>query len=66
MVQRESGTESESTTYCLHLKKSTALVSKVNPFSENKEVSVDIENVTFSYTLENTVLNQLSLSIPAG
>ncbi|WP_434762808.1 ABC transporter ATP-binding protein [Vibrio fortis] len=41
-------------------------VSKVNPFSENKEVSVDIENVTFSYTLENTVLNQLSLSIPAG
>ncbi|MCG9630994.1 ABC transporter ATP-binding protein [Vibrio sp. Isolate30] len=41
-------------------------VSKVNPFSENKEVSVDIENVTFSYTLENTVLNRLSLSIPAG
>ncbi|UTT84742.1 ABC transporter ATP-binding protein/permease [Vibrio pelagius] len=41
-------------------------VSKVNPFSENKEVSVDIENVTFSYTLENAVLNQLSLSIPAG
>ncbi|WP_261904029.1 ABC transporter ATP-binding protein [Vibrio fortis] len=41
-------------------------VSKVNPFSENKEVSVDIENVTFSYTLENTVLNKLSLSIPAG
>lgn len=41
-------------------------ISKVNPFSENKEVSVDIENVTFSYTLENTVLNQLSLSIPAG
>lgn len=41
-------------------------VSTVNPFSENKEVSVDIENVTFSYTLENTVLNQLSLSIPAG
>ena len=41
-------------------------ISKVNPFSENKEVSVDIENVRFSYTLENTVLNQLSLSIPAG
>jgi len=41
-------------------------ISKVNPFSENKEVSVDIENVTFSYTLENSVLNQLSLSIPAG
>ena len=41
-------------------------VSKVNPFNENQEVTVDIENVTFSYTLENTVLNSLSLHIPAG
>ncbi len=30
-----------------------------------KKVTVDIENVTFSYTLENTVLNRLSLHIPA-
>ncbi|MEZ8629817.1 ABC transporter ATP-binding protein [Vibrio lentus] len=41
-------------------------VSKVNPFNELQEVTVDIEDVTFSYTLENTVLNRLSLHIPAG
>ncbi|MEZ8696506.1 MULTISPECIES: ABC transporter ATP-binding protein [Vibrio] len=41
-------------------------VSKVNPFNEHQEVTVDIEDVTFSYTLENTVLNRLSLHIPAG
>ncbi|OED73279.1 ABC transporter ATP-binding protein [Vibrio splendidus ZS-139] len=41
-------------------------ISKVNPFSEEKEVTVDIDDVTFSYTLENTVLNRLSLHIPAG
>ncbi|MCF7506867.1 ABC transporter ATP-binding protein [Vibrio sp. L3-7] len=41
-------------------------ISKVNPFSEDKEVTVDIDDVTFAYTLENTVLNRLSLHIPAG
>ena len=41
-------------------------ISKVNPFTSNKEVDVSIENVTFSYNLENTVLNDLSLNIPAG
>ncbi|MEG3222331.1 ABC transporter ATP-binding protein [Vibrio gigantis] len=41
-------------------------ISKVNPFNEEQEVTVDIEDVTFSYTLENTVLNRLSLHIPAG
>ncbi|ULN62967.1 ABC transporter ATP-binding protein/permease [Vibrio gigantis] len=41
-------------------------ISKVNPFNEDQEVTVDIEDVTFSYTLENTVLNRLSLHIPAG
>ncbi|MDN3612810.1 MAG: ABC transporter ATP-binding protein [Vibrio gallaecicus] len=41
-------------------------ISKVNPFTSNKEVDVSIENVTFSYNLENTVLNDLSLEIPAG
>ena len=29
-------------------------------------MTVDIDNVTFSYTSENTVLNKLSLHIPAG
>ncbi|NOH96243.1 ABC transporter ATP-binding protein [Vibrio sp. 99-70-13A1] len=41
-------------------------ISKVNPFTSNKEVDVSIENITFSYNLENTVLNNLSLEIPAG
>ncbi|MEL0607189.1 ABC transporter ATP-binding protein [Vibrio echinoideorum] len=41
-------------------------ISKVNPFSEDKEVTVDIDDVTFAYTLESTVLNRLSLHIPAG
>ncbi|CAH6781231.1 ABC transporter ATP-binding protein [Vibrio chagasii] len=50
----------------LQLEEERRPVSKVNPFHDDKEVTVDIENVTFSYTLENTVLNNLSLHIPAG
>lgn len=50
----------------LQLEEEKRPVSKVNPFNDDKEVTVDIENVTFSYTLENTVLNNLSLHIPAG
>ncbi len=41
-------------------------VSKVNPFTEEQEVEVTISNVNFSYDGENNVLNNLSLSIPAG
>ncbi|MCG9691732.1 ABC transporter ATP-binding protein/permease [Vibrio sp. Isolate22] len=50
----------------LQLEEEKRPVSKVNPFNDDEEVTVDIDNVTFSYTLENTVLNNLSLHIPAG
>ncbi|MEC7941695.1 MAG: ABC transporter ATP-binding protein [Pseudomonadota bacterium] len=50
----------------LQLEEEKRPVSKVNPFNDDEEVSVDIDNVTFSYTIENTVLNNLSLHIPAG
>lgn len=41
-------------------------VPKVNPFKENREVDVKVENVDFSYNNENKVLDNLSLHIPAG
>lgn len=50
----------------LQLEEEKRPISKVNPFTEDQEVTVNIEDVTFSYTLENTVLNRLSLHIPAG
>ncbi|WP_434565798.1 ABC transporter ATP-binding protein [Vibrio chagasii] len=50
----------------LQLEEEKRPVSKVNPFNDEQEVTVDIDSVTFSYTLENTVLNNLSLHIPAG
>ncbi|WP_394250858.1 ABC transporter ATP-binding protein [Vibrio profundi] len=50
----------------LQLEEEHRPVSKVNPFYEGKEVDVSIENVTFSYNIENTVLNNISLTIPAG
>ncbi|MCA0937297.1 ABC transporter ATP-binding protein/permease [Vibrio alginolyticus] len=40
--------------------------SKVNPFTNDREVDVKIENVNFSYNNENKVLDNLSLHIPAG
>ncbi|MCG6275053.1 ABC transporter ATP-binding protein/permease [Vibrio vulnificus] len=40
--------------------------SKVNPFTDGKEIDVSVENVSFSYNSEATVLNQLNLRIPAG
>lgn len=40
--------------------------SKVNPFTDGKEIDVSVENVSFSYNRETTVLNQLNLRIPAG
>jgi len=41
-------------------------VSKINPFTDDKEVDVRISNITFSYDGENNVLRNLSLDIPAG
>ncbi len=40
--------------------------SKVNPFKDEREVDVQIDDVCFSYNEENQVLNNLSLHIPAG
>ncbi|WP_165311327.1 ABC transporter ATP-binding protein [Vibrio ziniensis] len=41
-------------------------VSKINPFTNDKEVDVTVSNVNFSYDGENNVLSDLSLEIPAG
>ena len=40
--------------------------STVNPFTNNSQVEVSIQNVNFSYNDECTVLNHLNLHIPAG
>ncbi len=40
--------------------------SKVNPFKDEQEVDVQIDDVCFSYNEENQVLNNLNLHIPAG
>lgn len=40
--------------------------SKVNPFTDDREVDVEIDKVSFSYNDEVQVLSKLSLTIPAG
>lgn len=40
--------------------------SKVNPFNDEREVDVSISHVNFSYDGEHNVLDDLSLTIPAG
>ncbi|EGQ9064021.1 ABC transporter ATP-binding protein [Vibrio parahaemolyticus] len=50
----------------LELEEEDRPVSKVNPFSETREVDVKIGHVDFSYNNENKVLDDLSLHIPAG
>ncbi|MBO0211886.1 ABC transporter ATP-binding protein [Vibrio sp. Vb2880] len=40
--------------------------SKVNPFTDDREVDVSISHVDFSYNGEHNVLDDLSLIIPAG
>ncbi len=40
--------------------------SKVNPFKDEQEVDVQIDDICFSYNEENQVLNNLNLHIPAG
>jgi len=41
-------------------------ISKVNPFTDDREVDIEVNNVTFSYNEEVKVLNNLNLTIPAG
>jgi len=41
-------------------------VSKVNPFLKKQATEVIIENVNFAYDNEQQILNNLSLTIPAG
>lgn len=41
-------------------------ISKINPFTEDREVDVEIDKVSFSYNDEVQVLSELSLTIPAG
>ena len=40
--------------------------SKINPFTDERHVEVQVKDVSFSYNGENTVLDRLSLTIPAG
>lgn len=40
--------------------------SKINPFTDDREVDVSISHVDFSYDGEHNVLDDLSLIIPAG
>ncbi len=50
----------------LELEEEFRPVSKVNPFTEPREVEIKIEHLNFSYDGENQVLHDLSLTIPAG
>ncbi|MGL4380817.1 MAG: ABC transporter ATP-binding protein [Vibrio sp.] len=50
----------------LELEEEYRPVSKVNPFTQAGEVAIEIDQVNFSYDEETQVLNQLSLTIPAG
>lgn len=50
----------------LELEEEARPISKVNPFTDDREVDIDIEMINFSYNDELKVLNDLNLSIPAG
>ncbi|MCC2524159.1 ABC transporter ATP-binding protein [Vibrio coralliilyticus] len=50
----------------LNLEEEHRPVSKINPFTTDREVDVKIENIDFSYNEESKVLNNLNLNIPAG
>ncbi|MBD1556811.1 ABC transporter ATP-binding protein [Vibrio sp. S9_S30] len=50
----------------LNLEEEARTGGKADPFTVNKSVDVGIQNVTFSYNDEKTVLNNLSLHIPNG
>ena len=40
--------------------------SIINPFTDERHVEVQVKDISFSYNGENTVLDRLSLTIPAG
>ncbi|ELS8946688.1 ABC transporter ATP-binding protein [Vibrio fluvialis] len=50
----------------LQLEEEHRPLSKVNPFTDDREVEVSISHVNFSYDGEHKVLDDLSLEIPAG
>ncbi|MGF1909618.1 ABC transporter ATP-binding protein/permease [Vibrio kasasachensis] len=50
----------------LELEEEHRPISKINPFSDDKEVDVNIKHVSFSYNDENQILKNLNLHIPAG
>ncbi|WP_047689487.1 ABC transporter ATP-binding protein [Vibrio sp. ZOR0018] len=41
-------------------------ICKINPFTDNRQVDVEVSHVNFAYDSEKSVLNDLSLTIPAG
>ncbi|EKO3571225.1 ABC transporter ATP-binding protein/permease [bacterium 19MO03SA05] len=50
----------------LQLEEEYRPISKVNPFTQHQPVTVTLSQVNFSYDGEKKVLDELSLSIPAG
>ncbi|MGO1297643.1 MAG: ABC transporter ATP-binding protein, partial [Vibrio sp.] len=41
-------------------------ISKVNPFTHTNNVAVEVNDLSFAYNDDHTVLNALNLTIPAG
>ena len=50
----------------MHLEEDERSVNKVNPFLQKQAIEVRIDNINFAYDDETQVLNNLSLTIPAG
>jgi len=50
----------------MHLEEDERSVNKVNPFLQKQAIEVHIDNINFAYDDETQVLNNLSLTIPAG
>ncbi|CAH0526010.1 ABC transporter ATP-binding protein [Vibrio hippocampi] len=50
----------------LDLEEEPRPISQVNPFSSQRQVDVEVKNVSFAYDGDKQVLNNLNLTIPAG
>lgn len=50
----------------LSLEEEPRPICKINPFTDNRQVDVEVSHVNFAYDSEKSVLNDLSLTIPAG